>query len=193
MTKDLPSVLQKRLSSRRRIADQEPAARHAAVLVPLFYPKEEYHLLFTRRTESLSTHSGQVAFPGGLRDARDESLLHTALREAEEEIGLRQDDVQVLGPLDDIRTRSTNYIVTPFVGLVSYPYPYQPDPTEVAEIFSTPLSFLEDPQNLNHEVWVHNSEEISIVTYRYRGYRIWGATQRITQNLLEILEGILGD
>jgi 8-oxo-dGTP pyrophosphatase MutT (NUDIX family) len=186
MDKDLPSVLQKRLSSRRRVVDQGPARRQAAVLAPLFYHKEEYHLLFTRRTERLATHSGEVAFPGGLRDAGDESLLRTALREAEEEIGLRQGDVQVLGPLDDLRTRSTNYIVTPFVGLVSHPYPYRPDPTEVAEIFSVPLSFLQDRQNLNHELWIHNGEEIPVVTYRYQGYRIWGATQRITENLLEI-------
>ena len=93
----------------------------------------------------------------------------------------------MLGPLDDIRTQSTNYVVTPFVGLIPHPYPYQPDPIEVAEIFSVPLLFLQDRQNLNNEIRVHNGEEISIVTYRYRGYRIWGATQRITQNFLEIL------
>ncbi len=187
MKKDLPSILQESLSSRQRVEDQEPARRYAAVLVPLFYHKEAYHLLFTQRTERLTTHSGQVAFPGGLREVGDENLLRTALREAEEEVGLKQDDVQVLGPLDDIRTRSTNYIVTPFVGLIPHPYCYRPDPTEVAEIFSVPLPFLQDRQNLNHELWVHNGEEIPLVTYRYQGYRIWGATQKITENLLEIL------
>ncbi len=187
MKKDLPSALRRILDSRQRAVDQEPARRYAAVLVPLFYHQEEYHLLFTLRTERLATHSGQVAFPGGLCDAGDKSPLHTALREAEEEVGLKQDDVQVLGSLDDIRTRSTNYIVTPFVGLVPHPYSYRPDPTEVAKIFSVPLLFLQDQQNLNHELWVHNDEEIPIVTYRYQGYKIWGATQRIIENLLEIL------
>ena len=187
MKKDLPSALRRILDSRQRAVDQEPARRYAAVLVPLFYHQEEYHLLFTLRTERLATHSGQVAFPGGLCDAGDKSPLHTALREAEEEVGLKQDDVQVLGSLDDIRTRSTNYIVTPFVGLVPHPYSYRPDLTEVAKIFSVPLLFLQDQQNLNHELWVHNDEEIPIVTYRYQGYKIWGATQRIIENLLEIL------
>ncbi len=187
MKVDLAPFLQKRLSRRRRSQDPQAAARHAAVLVPLFCHQEAYHLLFTQRTTRLKTHSGEVAFPGGLCQKGDASPLETALREAEEEIGLKPKDVQVLGLLDDIRTRSTNYVVTPVVGLVPYPYLYRLDPKEVAAIFSVPLSFLQDPKNLTQETWFYKGEAIPMEAYYYREYRIWGATQRITQNLLEIL------
>ena len=156
-------------------------------MVPLFFYAAEYHVLYTLRPTTIGTHSGEVAFPGGRYQDDDASLLQTALREAEEEVGLKPDDVQILGPLDDLRTRSTNYLVTPYVGLIPPNYSYRPDPKEVAEIFSVPLAFLQDPHNQHNEIWYHREEQIPIVSYHYRGYTIWGATQRVTQNLLEVL------
>lgn len=187
---DIASLLYTRLTERQRDVDPahaDQATRRAGVLVPLFLHQAEYHLLYTLRPTSIGTHSGEVAFPGGRYQQEDASLMHTALREAEEEVGLKPEDVTILGPLDDLRTRSTNYLVTPYVGLVPPAYPYRPDPKEVAEIFSVPLAFLQDPHNHSDEIWEHEGERIPIVTHHYQGYTIWGATQRMTQNLLEVL------
>ncbi len=187
MHTDLLTVLKNRLQSRTRVVDDGQSAKRAAVLVPFFEREGEYHLLFTLRTSHLPTHKGDVSFPGGRADKEDASLLHTALRESEEEVGLHPSDVQPIGPLDDLRTHATDYVVTPYVGVIPYPYDFQPSAWEVAEIFSVPFAFLEDLSNLNDETWLHNGETIPIQTYRYQGYKIWGATQRMIQNLLELL------
>ncbi len=180
--------LQNRLKRRERLIDSDQTAQRAAVLVPFFEHEGECHLLFTLRTSNLPTHKGDVSFPGGRYHPDDVSLLHTALRESEEEVGLKQADVQIIGPLDDLRTQASNYVVTPYVGMIPYPYDFQPNAWEVAEIFSVPFVFLEDLSHLNDETWVHDGATIPIQTYRYQGYKIWGATQRMIQNLLEILE-----
>lgn len=187
MPTEFALLLKQRLGQRQRHTDADQSARRAAVLVPLFFQDSEYHVLYTLRPTSIGTHSGEVAFPGGRYQSDDDSLLQTALREAHEEVGLKPEDVQVLGPLDDLRTRSTNYLVTPYVGIIPQAYPYRPDPTEVAEIFSVPLAFLQNPENQNHEIWRHKEEDIPIVIYRYNGYQIWGMTQRVTQDLLDVL------
>ncbi len=187
MTTDLPNLLKQRLAQRQREIDDDQSARRAAVLVPLFFQDSEYHVLYTLRPTSIGTHSGEVAFPGGRYQQDDDSLLQTALREAHEEVGLKSEDVQVLGPLDDLRTRSTNYLVTPYVGIIPQAYPYRPDPREVAEIFSVPLAFLQNPDNQNNKIWRHEEEDIPIVTYYYQGYTIWGMTQRVTRDLLDVL------
>jgi 8-oxo-dGTP pyrophosphatase MutT (NUDIX family) len=93
----------------------------AAVLLPLLHKDEELHILFTKRTQTVKAHKGQVSFPGGVRDPDDESLLKTALREAQEEIGLRPEDVEILGALDPITTVTTDFLVYTFVGQIPFP------------------------------------------------------------------------
>jgi len=189
MTSDeIPRNLQNRLERRERLIDSDQTAKRAAVLVPFFEHEGEYRLLFTLRTSNLPTHKGDVSFPGGQHHADDVSLLHTALRESEEEVGLKQADVHILGPLDDLRTHASNYVITPYIGMIPYPYDFQPSTWEVAEIFSVPFVFLEDLSNLIDETWVHDGKTIPIQTYLYLGYKIWGATQRMIQNMLKILE-----
>ena len=187
MHTDLFAILRARLQSRTRFIDDDQSAKRAAVLVPFFEREGEYHLLFTLRTSNLPTHKGDVSFPGGRADEKDASLLRTALRESEEELGLRPSDVRPIGPLDDLRTQASNYVVTPYVGRIPHPYNFQPNAWEVAEIFSVPFTFLADRGNLNAETWLYDGETIPIQTYRYQGYRIWGATQRMIQNMLDIL------
>ncbi len=188
MHTDLLTVLGTRLQNRTRVVDADQSATRAAVLVPFFEREGDYHLLFTLRTSNMPTHKGDVSFPGGRADKEDASLLHTALRESEEELGLRPADVRPIGPLDDLRTHATDYIVTPYVGVIPYPYDFQPNAWEVAEIFSVPFAFLEDLSNLNAETWLYDGATIPIQTYRYRGYKIWGATQRMIENVLDILK-----
>ena len=185
---DLLTLLTTRLQRRTRAVDADTTAKRAAVLVPFFERGEEYHLLFTLRTSNMPTHKGHVSFPGGRADREDASLLDTALRESEEEIGLRPSDVHLIGSLDDLRTQASNYVVTPYVGLIPHPYDFQPNAWEVADIFSVPFPFLADRSNLNDETWLYDGATIPIQTYRYQGYKIWGATQRMIENMLDILK-----
>jgi 8-oxo-dGTP pyrophosphatase MutT (NUDIX family) len=171
---------------RRRLA--EPNATSAAVLVPLQVVGDAIHVVYTRRARSLPTHAGQVAFPGGIADgARDADLAATALREASEEIGLARDDVHLLGPLDDIATVSSRFVITPYVGLVPHPYAWVPCPREVDAVFSVSLAQLRAPEAERQELWDFDGTRVPIDFFPIDGHVIWGATHRITRNLLEVL------
>lgn len=175
-------------------APPRPAARPgvaAAVLVPLFERDGELHLLYTTRSATLPQHAGQVAFPGGRHTpATDASLLATALRETEEEIGVAGADIDVLGALDPIHTFSSNFLITPFVGRIPHPYPFRPNPHEVHDIFSIPLAVLDDPATVVAETWTIDGRSVPVVSYRHDGRTVWGATQRITATLLDLLTAI---
>ena len=136
-------------------ADPQPGALSgiaSAVLVPLFVRDDGLHLLFTKRSEDLAHHRGQVAFPGGRHvAATDSSLLDTALRETHEEIGVEPSHVEVLGPLAPIHTVATNFVINPFVGLIPYPYEFRANPREVSDIFSVPLAALAEPSAASAE------------------------------------------
>ncbi len=176
----------KRLSSRERKVIGHPSFARAAVLVPLFNKNGNCHLLFTKRTDLVKYHKGEISFPGGMMDEEDVSLRKTALREAYEEIGLKESDVQVIGILDDIVT-ITEFIVTPFVGLFPYPYPFKTSPVEIAELIEVPLSFLLAKENLTeHEITRMGRKEI-IHAYQYGEHTIWGATARILNQFLDVI------
>ncbi len=164
--------------------------KRAAILIPLFFYQDEWHLLYTRRNENLSEHGGQVAFPGGMVSDDDPDLETTALREANEEIGLRPEDVRLLGRLHDFLT-ITNYRVTPFVGQIPWPYTFTLSEDEVAHIFSIPLSWLNDPCNREDRIRQLPVPYPTIsVTYfnPYQGQILWGASARFTLALLEVLK-----
>ncbi len=157
----------------------------AAVLAPIVDRDGEDHLLFTRRADHLGEHPGQMSFPGGGAEPEDETILETALREANEEIGLRPDEAEIVGQLDDIRT-VTEYAVTPFVGHVP-DREYERDDSEVAEIVALPLSGLLDPTNFEYERRDHPYYGDIVVHYFHvDGYTVWGATGRILVQLLEL-------
>ncbi len=160
--------------------------RAAAVLVPLVARPEGTTILLTRRTEHLQHHAGQISFPGGRVEESDASPEDAALRETEEEIGLKRDRIEVMGRLGLYRTR-TGFEITPVVGWVSPPFDLSPDRYEVAEVFEVPLSFVADPKN--HER--HSREWQGVVRHfyvlPYGGYYIWGATAGMLVNLAERL------
>ena len=167
------------------IDDQE---HDAAVLAPIIERDGEDHLLFTRRADHLGEHPGQMSFPGGGAEPFDDSILDTALREANEEIGLEAEEVEIVGQLDDIRT-ITEYAVTPFVGRVP-DREYVGDGYEVAEIVVLPLSGLLDPANYEYERRDHPYYgDIVIHYFHVDGYTVWGATGRILVQLLELTTG----
>lgn len=165
----------------------DPYLAPAGVMV-LIYPKDgEHHVLLNKRSDSVEHHKGEIAFPGGAMDDGDESLRETALRETHEEMGVRPEDVRLLGELDDVPTISS-YVMSPFVGTIPYPYPFRPSSVEVAEVLEVPLSHLMDPANHRIETRMKDGRLINGVAYGYRGNFVFGATARVLTRLLQIVE-----
>lgn len=160
----------------------------AAVLVPLIDRPEGLTILLTRRTDHLSVHAGQISFPGGRLDEPDRSPLETALRETEEEIGLKRRHVHVLARLDNYLV-GTGYRVIPVLGLVSPALELSLDPYEVAEVFELPLEFALDPANYRKESRLINAVERRFNVLAFGDYYIWGATASILINLRHALTG----
>ncbi len=165
-------------------------AREAAVLVPFIRIEDAWHILYIRRaTFAGDRHSGQVAFAGGKRDAGDESLMATALREAREEVGIAPADVDILGYINHHHTIS-EFQVRPYVGHLPWPYELKLDDTEVARAFSMPLKWLAARDNYRIEERTHpdSSRPWPVIYYDvYDGEMLWGATARMTLSLIEIL------
>jgi 8-oxo-dGTP pyrophosphatase MutT (NUDIX family) len=168
--------------------------RDAAVLMPLLNIDHCWHLLFTRRNVGLPEHSGQVAFPGGRADAEDPSLDKTALRETYEEIGILPEDVTILGSLQVYHT-ITNYLVTPFVGVVKWPYALEINHHEVSRTFTIPLNWLANPANFQERTRILPPpyQPVKVIYFQpYDGEVLWGASARFTLALLNTL-GWFGD
>ena len=157
----------------------------AAVLVPLVWHAEEWHLLFTRRTDRVESHKGQVSFPGGACDEGETTPEQTALREADEEIGLQPTDIKVLGRLANLITISY-FRVTPVVGVVKWPTVFRVGEHEVARVFTIPLAWLAEASNRwQFEIPGRNR---SVIAYHpYDGELLWGATARMTVDFLKVL------
>ncbi len=162
--------------------------RRAAVLVPLLLIENEWHLLFTRRTEEVQYHKGQVSFPGGAAEPGDRSIEWTALREACEEIGVRPRYVRVLGRLEPVTTIS-QYLVTPVVGRVKWPLATNPAPNEVSRIFTIPLTWLAESSNWEERPYELPDGNVHRVIFfrEYDGELLWGISAKITLMLLRSL------
>ncbi len=158
--------------------------REASVVVPLTLRDAVPVLVFTRRQETLRRHAGQISFPGGVRDAADATPLHAALRELEEEVGVRRDRVEVLGMLDEIPT-ITEFRVVPFVGRLATGTDFTLNPGEIAELIEVPVAVLQEPARQRVERRLVRGAERDIYFFEYGGHTIWGATARIVRNLLD--------
>ena len=184
--KDFIAQIRKKLSSRQRKVIEHPPFSHAAVLVPLFQKDGNCHLLFTKRSEEVKYHKGEISFPGGVVDEEDKELINTALREAFEEIGLKENDVQIIGILDDIVT-ITEFIVTPIVGLFPYPYPFKVSEAEIAELIEVPLASLLDEDCFSEREIIRGTGKEVVYAYQYGNHIIWGATARILKQFLDLI------
>lgn len=178
-----PETLQEPRFNQRPVTD-------AAVLMPIVLAADGPHLLLTQRTSHLTDHAGQISFPGGRSEPEDGSKVETALREAEEEVGLQRAHVDVLGTLPDYLT-GTGYRVTPVVALVTPPFELTADPFEVEEIFQVPLAFLMDGQNHQRRQFALPGENgMTLRTFYampYQRFFIWGATAGMLRNLFHFL------
>jgi len=168
---------------------RDAAGREAAVLVPIVHRKDDLHLVFIRRSDSVESHRGQVAFPGGRVDPTDITLLDTALREAHEEVGIEPHLVDVLGGFPTMSTVSSGIWVAPFVGLLKRPVEYLIQQVEVAEVFEVPLRVLADARYRGLYEWRRDKggPSSNFPAIFYSGQTIWGLTLRITESLLDIM------
>ncbi len=166
--------------------------RRAAVLCPLVPRDTGLHVMLTVRSAQLKVHAGQIAFPGGKIDPSDASPLAAALREADEEIGLPAEDVDILGMLDPYDT-STGFVVRPFIGMVNPRFVPIPHEGEVAEVFEVPFDFLMDFDNHERIERVHEGRTRRFYQMIHGKYRIWGATAGMLRNLAHRVNHACGD
>lgn len=160
----------------------------AAVLVPLIRLQNQWHLVYTLRSVRLHDHSGQVSFPGGSWEPADHSLIETALRESQEEIGLNPGSVHVLGCMAQV-AMITRFVVTPVVGIVDWPTLLTVNPDEVDRVFSIPLDWLADPENQEYRVHTHGGKDFNVLYFKqYDGETVWGATAGMTLDFLRMLK-----
>lgn len=159
--------------------------RHAAVMVPLAWADGDWQVLFTRRTDRVEHHKGQVSFPGGATDPGDISPEDTALREAEEEIGLRRSDARILGRLGDMLTVS-NFLVTPIVAVIPWPYAFRVHTIEVSRVFTIPLQWLTTRDNWQEFIRRETNRSV-VVYFPYDGELLWGVTGRMTVEFIRAI------
>ena len=181
----VPGSLRHSEESWGRLPPSEPITP-AAVLVAVIERAGTSTVLLTRRAERLARHAGQISFPGGRADPGDGTPQKTALREAEEEIGLTQASVQIMGRLDDYLV-GTGYRITPVVGFVAAPPPFEADSCEVAEVFEVPLPFVLEPANYRRDKLTVGGVERRFYVLPYGAYHIWGATAAILVNFRDVV------
>lgn len=158
----------------------------AAVLIPVIAAGAGPRVLFTKRALDLADHAGEISFPGGRVEPGDRDAVAAALRESEEELGLRPSQIEILGALDLYETR-TGFRVSPLVGLLSPPLVLKPDPREVAEVLEVPLSHLLDPANHRRREFTAGGNPRSFYAIPFGGHMIWGATAGMLMNLCEVM------
>ncbi len=183
----MKDALQKILYHRKKTPLLVEGYSPCAVLVPIFLKQGRYFVLFTKRSLEVKDHKGQISFPGGRFEHQDQSLLETALRETTEEIGIPSHQVEVLGELEDLLT-PTKYRITPFVGMIPHPFPYLLNQEEIQEIIEVPLDHLLEPKNQHHGRLESFEVQTEIPYFQYHHHIIWGATGKITRELVDLIK-----
>ena len=173
------------LEKRKTATVEDHSMSPAAVLLVLYPVDGELRIVLQKRSQHVEHHKGEISFPGGIVDEDDQSRLDTALREADEEMGIHPGDVKVLGRLDDTPTIS-DFMISTFVGSIPYPYTFTPSEVEVAEVLLVPISHLRKPTSFRDDVRLENGEFHRMPIYVYDGHVIFGATARILEQFLSL-------
>jgi 8-oxo-dGTP pyrophosphatase MutT (NUDIX family) len=182
----LSRIKESLVSFRARDLDCATGVR-ASVIIPLFEKEQNLHILLTKRTDRVKAHPGEISFPGGMYEEADADTRKTALRECHEEIGVKADDVEIVGRLDDLTTL-TGFVITPYVGIIPYPYSFKINQKEVAYLIHLPFEHL-TKSDLVHEQIEYRGRTETIDCIYYNGERIWGATCRMLLKLKRIVHG----
>ncbi|MCH2501216.1 MAG: CoA pyrophosphatase [Dehalococcoidia bacterium] len=183
-----PPELLKRALADRVVARVDGTGLIPSAVMVLLYPKDGgYCILLNKRSEQVEHHKGEISFPGGARDPEDRDSLETALRETEEEMGIMRSDITVIGEMDEVATRS-NFRVQVFTGTIEYPYEFDPSEIEIAEVLEFPVSALIDPANRRTERRWEDGQPVDSYSYVHQEHVVFGATARILQSCIEILD-----
>lgn len=168
--------------------DDDTSAQ-GAVIVPIYSKENDLFMLFTKRTEALSSHKGQISFPGGKQEENDKTLFDCAIRETHEEIGLERNKIELFGEIDQIKTFGSNVLLTPFVCKVDYPFNLEINENEVAEIIEVPFKELFNRDNWDvKKVMLADVKERHIYYFHYKKWVIWGATGRIVNQFISLFK-----
>ena len=186
--KVVKQILSQALTRREKRNIAAPNRTPAAVLIPIYYKDGQHYIVFIKRTEKVKVHKGQISFPGGTFSREDKTLIDTARRESAEEIGLMPNDIEVLDELDDEVSQASNYIISPFVALIPWPYQFKVDGEETEEVIEVPISVLQDKGYQRQEII--NGEAVTSYFYHYQGRVIWGTTARILKKFLDIFDQV---
>jgi 8-oxo-dGTP pyrophosphatase MutT (NUDIX family) len=168
-----------------RITDER--AIPSAVLLFLFQVEQAYRVLLTKRSDTVACHKGEVSFPGGTVDPEDRNPLQTALRESNEEVGIQSKDVKILGRLDDNLTTTTGFLITPYVGVIPYPYPFKVNSDEIAKLIFIPLQVLKERFRCETASSYNGNGSLSEPSFHYKDDLIWGATARILRQFIDLV------
>lgn len=175
------------LTRREAITAAPEGLMPAAVMLLLYRKDDDYCVLLNKRSMTVEYHKGEMSFPGGARDPEDADFEDTARRETYEEMGIARDDITILGRLDDNVTRS-NFLVKVFVGTIPYPYEFRPSSHEIAEVVEIPLDVLRDPASWLWDSRIEDGERIAVRSYGYQEHLVYGATAKILDQFLEVVE-----
>ncbi|RMG37722.1 MAG: CoA pyrophosphatase [Methanobacteriota archaeon] len=178
----IQNVLKEHQPRKLRIPEFIPAA----VIIPFFSKNNEAHILFTLRTDTVEHHKGQVSFPGGAMEEQDDTLEETALRETFEEVGIPPEHIRIIGQLDDFPTIS-DFLVTPFVATIPYPYPFRPNHHEVAEVLEVPLELFLTDEHFEMQEREYDGKIYPVYFYHFQHTVIWGVTGFIINRFVELV------
>ncbi len=180
------SLIRKKLKDYRAKEIEAPQAVCAGVVVPIFEKEGSGYIVLTKRSEQVGVHKGEISFPGGMCEDEDGGTMNTALRECSEEIGVSAKDVEIIGRMDDMYTL-TGFVITPYVGIIPYPYEFRTNPEEVARLIYLPIDHLCSaiPEMNAAEYEGRRMEQVPSIYYG--GDRIWGATCRILLEFRDIM------
>ena len=169
-----------------RLPFDESKFKDGAVLIITYPIEDKLHLALTKRTQSVASHKGHISFPGGARES-DETLLQTALRETEEEIGVNLPEDTVIGTLSVLYVPISGYRITPFVTIAEERPRFRPDPSEVEKIIEVPLCLFLNEESITREWQTHQNRKMLVPFYRHGNHKIWGATAMILSEFAELL------
>ena len=187
-------------NTRQRFVCKNTRNHVSAVLVPLNIvnkqiqtnPEKSISIIFIRRSLELANHPGNIAFPGGHKDPEDINLTETAIREANEEIALERENIEIIGMLDDEETITSNFVITPVLAFTNQRN-FTAQEEEVSEIFTVPLEHLLNPQNCKPASYEYQGKQFHLHDYFFENRKIWGATSRILTKLLILIKRALQD